>query len=84
MYYFCLLNNPLFFKIQLLNFVLVNFTNRLPFNDSKFYISLLSFGTKNGIKIYDYVQSYEEFCGQVYKELENLKSDGSVEVRLYE
>uniref|UniRef100_A0A914C642 C-type lectin domain-containing protein n=1 Tax=Acrobeloides nanus TaxID=290746 RepID=A0A914C642_9BILA len=28
--------------------------------------------------------SYEEFCGQVYKESENLKSNGSIEVRLYD
>uniref|UniRef100_A0A914E8F0 Uncharacterized protein n=1 Tax=Acrobeloides nanus TaxID=290746 RepID=A0A914E8F0_9BILA len=66
----------------LIDFILHNFTNTLPFNDSNFQISLLSFGTKNGPKVLGPFSRYDLFCGAIQEEWEVSEKYGLYDAKL--
>uniref|UniRef100_A0A914C591 C-type lectin domain-containing protein n=1 Tax=Acrobeloides nanus TaxID=290746 RepID=A0A914C591_9BILA len=52
----------------LIDFILNNFTNKLPFNDPNFNIALLSYGTINGSRMFGPFKNYEDFSSVVYQQ----------------
>lgn len=57
-------------NFKLTNFILKNFSTTLPFDDSEFHISLLSYGTINGSLILGPFKKYDQFCEAVSSQVE--------------
>lgn len=66
----------------MIDFILGNFTNTLPFADSEFNIALLSYGTVNGTQLIGPITSYEGFCEAVNHEWEISQKFGMHDVDL--
>uniref|UniRef100_A0A914E823 VWFA domain-containing protein n=1 Tax=Acrobeloides nanus TaxID=290746 RepID=A0A914E823_9BILA len=62
--------------------MLHNFTNTLPFNDSNFHISLLSFGTKSGPKVLGPFSRYDLLCEAIQEEWKVSEKHGLYDAKL--